>query len=279
MMYTLVNIELKKIFKKWRTYIGFIAIGLLTPIVQLSLHYEGSRLIKFFTQNLSQAFVFSGNLINGYLIAHLILQSLVIHIPFLIVLVGGDLLAGEATAGTYRMLLTRPVSRFQVVTAKILAGFIYTNLLILWLAIISCIGSILIFGPGELLVITDKIYIFARSDVIWRFLLAYGYATLSMMTVLSLSFLFSSLVENAIGPIVGTMTVIIVLLIISTLPIEALNDVKYYFFTTHMSAWKDFFTSPLQMGKIVYSGLFLLLHIFIFYSASLLIFIRKDILS
>ena len=39
------------------------------------------------------------------------MNSLWIHIPFLISLVAGDQLAGEGTAGTYRILLIRPPSR------------------------------------------------------------------------------------------------------------------------------------------------------------------------
>lgn len=40
-MISLTLIELQKIFKKWRTYIGFIAIGVLVPIVQIALYFEG----------------------------------------------------------------------------------------------------------------------------------------------------------------------------------------------------------------------------------------------
>ena len=113
-MLTLIRIELYKIFKKWRTYIGFIAIAVLVPVIQLAMLAEGERSLDFMTRNLQQSFVFVGNLLNGYLISYIILNSLVIHIPFLITLVAGDLLAGEATAGTYRLLITRPVSRFKV---------------------------------------------------------------------------------------------------------------------------------------------------------------------
>ncbi len=112
-MTTLINIELYKIFKKWRTYTGFIAIVVLVSIVQLAMYFQGQRSINYITGELRQSFVFVGNLLNGYFIAHMILNSLAILIPFLITLVAGDLLAGEATAGTYRMLITRPVSRLR----------------------------------------------------------------------------------------------------------------------------------------------------------------------
>lgn len=278
-MITLVVLELQKIFRKLRTYIGFIAIVIIVPIVQTALYWEGEKYINFATQNLKQSFMLVGNLFNGYLIANIILQSLFIQIPFLIVLVGGDLLAGEATAGTYRMLLTRPLSRFKLVTSKFIAGIVYTNLLILWLAVLSLGVSVLIFGTGDMIVLRDKVYIFAEKDVLWRFVLSYGFAALSMTTVMSLSFLFSSLVENAIGPIVATMAVIIIFLILSALPIEFLQNIKPFLFITHMNEWRAFMVDPVDFGGVVNSGLVLLGHIVGFYLITLYLFIRKDILS
>ena len=278
-MKTLIGIELGKIFRKWRTYIGFIAIGALTPIVQIALAIEGQKTIDFYTQNITKSFIFVGNLLNGYLIANIVLQSLFVHIPFLIVLVGGDLLAGEATAGTYRILITRPVSRFQIVTSKFITGFIYTNLLLLWLVILSLGVSVLIFGTGELIVLKDKIYIFAENDVLWRFIGAYGYAVLSMTMVLALSFLFSSLVENAIGPIVATMAVIIVFLILSAINVDILKDIRPYLFTSYMTQWRAFFDDPVDFMEIVKSGVILFGQIAALYFITLYIFIKKDILT
>ncbi len=51
-MITLVKIELYKIFRKWRSYIGFFAIGLLVAVIQIAMVYEGSRSINFITRNL-----------------------------------------------------------------------------------------------------------------------------------------------------------------------------------------------------------------------------------
>ena len=164
-MFTLVGIELYKIFKKWRSYIGFIAITILIVIVELAIKMEGQRSINFMTRDLQQSFIFVGSLLNSYFVSYLILNSLAIHIPFLITLVTGDLLAGEATAGTYRLLVTRPISRFTIVTSKFLAGIFYTFLLILWLSIMSLGLGTIIFGTGELLVAgSNGIVILASHD-------------------------------------------------------------------------------------------------------------------
>ncbi|RMD48780.1 MAG: ABC transporter permease [Ignavibacteria bacterium] len=278
-MKTLVSIELGKLFRKWRTYIGFIAIGALTPIIQYAIYAEGDSYLNFFTQNLQNSFYMSGNLLNGYLIGYLILQALLFHIPFLVVLVGGDLLASEATMGTYRMILTRPVSRFKILTSKYIAGFIYTTLLIGWLAFLSLFVSILLFGTGDLLVIRSVITIFSSDDVLWRFGMAYLTAIVSMTTVFSISFLFSALVENAIGPIIASMALIIIFVIISAIPIPALESIRPYLFTYYFTIWREFFGSSVDWGMVFQSGLILILHSVGLYLITLFIFIKKDILS
>ena len=279
-MLTLVRIELYKIFKKWRTYIGFIVIAVLVPVIQFAMLAEGERALDFMTRYLQQSFVFVGNLLNGYLISYIILNSLVIHIPFLIALVAGDLLAGEATAGTYRLLITRPISRFKILSSKFLSGIIYTNLLVLWLAIISLGLGIIIFGVGELIVIKNSsIIIFPQYDVLWRFLLGYSFASLSMMVVASLAFLLSSLVENAIGPIVSTMAIIIVFIIISAIDIDIFQKIKPFLFTTYMSSWRLFFDNPIDLSKILESTLILVGHILAFFGVTVYIFNKKDILT
>jgi len=280
MIFTLVKIELMKIFKKWRTYIGFIAIGILVPLLHLAMYLEGQNSIDFVTRGLRESFILVGNLLNGYWISYIILNALTIHIPFLITLVAADLLAGEATAGTYRILVTRPISRIQIVTSKFLAGIIYTGSLIIWLAFISLVVGLIVFGSGELIVAgSDAIIIFDKSDVLWRFFLAYGFGILSMSVVCSLAIFFSSLVENAIGPIVSTMAIIIIFIILSAFDVAVLRELKPYLFTNYILDWREFFNDPLDLPEIAKSVLILSGHIILFFTATSFIFNKKDILS
>ncbi|MBZ0198210.1 MAG: ABC transporter permease, partial [Ignavibacteriaceae bacterium] len=263
-MIDLVKIELYKIFRKWRTYIGFIAIAIIVSLIEISMLLQGENYLKFLTRNLEGLFVFEGNFLNGYLISYLVLGALLVHIPFLISLVAGDLLAGEATAGTFRMLLTRPVSRAQLITAKIIAATIYTNLMIAFLAVVSLGLGVLLFGTGELIVIKDVLIIFPKDDILWRFFVGYGLASLSMMVVTSLAFFFSSLVENAIGPIVSTMAVIIVFYILSAIDVDLLQKLQPYFFTSYMHSWDVVFNTPVDTEELWKAAGILSFHIFIF---------------
>lgn len=279
-MPALIRIELYKIFSKWRTYIGFIAIAALIPLIEIAMLLEKEHTFDWISRSMGQSFIFVGNFLNTYFVSYLILNSIAVHIPFLITLVAGDLLAGEATAGTYRMLLTRPVSRFKVVTSKFAAGLIYANILVLWLSVISMGLGYLLFGTGELIVSkSSQIIIFERTDVFWRFILAYGYAALCMSVVASLAFFFSSLVENAIGPIITTMAIIIVFLIISTIDIDFFRSIQPFLFTNYMLKWQSFFDMPIDAKEVIKAISVLAGHIVILYSATLFIFKRKDILT
>lgn len=279
MIFTLTQIEIYKVFRKWRTYIGFIAIGVLVPFIEIVLAYIGEGFVKGATRGLRENFVLVGSLLNGWLVAYMIMFSLWIHIPFLITLVAGDLLAGEGAAGTYRVLLTRPISRTQVIVSKYLAGLFYSFALILFLALLSIGLGVALLGTGELLVVQEKIIIFAADDVAWRFLGAYLTAFAGITVVASISFFLSSLVQNSIGPIIGTMAIYIIFLILSELPYEFFQTISPYMFTHYLSSWWSFFGDPVDWEMIRKSIIVLLLHSVGFFTVTLFIFRKKDILS
>ncbi len=278
-MFNLIRIELYKIFCKRRTYIGFIAIGLLVPLIQIALYVDGATYIEFSLQNLKEAFDFHGELLNGYLACYIILATLYVHIPFLITLVSGDLLAGEAASGTFRILFTRPVTRTQLITAKYLSGLIYTAALILWMAVISLVLGIAIMGTGDLIVIKNTVYIFSSEDVLWRLLAAFGFGLIAMWCVASLSFMFSSFADNSIGPIILTMTVIISFIVISAIDLSLFRVVKPFLFTNYMGSWKLFFEAPIDYSKVWLSAGVLLFHSLLFLVISIINMNRKDILT
>ncbi|HRP94572.1 MAG TPA: hypothetical protein PLH53_16880, partial [Ignavibacteriaceae bacterium] len=118
-----------------------------------------------------------------------------------------------------------------------------------------------------------------KSDVLWRFLFAYGFAALGMSVVASLAFLFSSLVENSIGPIVGTMAVIIVFIILSAINIDFFQTIKPYLFTNYILSWRLFFDDPVDFAELTKATLVLVGHIVFFFSLTLFLFKRKDILT
>ncbi len=271
--------ELLKTYLKWRTYIGFIAIAVLVPLVEIALKLEGGGMVRRMTRDLSQDFIFVGNLFNGYFVTYFIMNSLWVHVPFLIALVAGDQLAGEATGGTFRLILIRPASRTRILLLKYLATLFYTFSLIVFLAAVSLGLGLYLFGSGDLLVAGKVLTILPGNQLPLRMLLAFGLATWSMWCVASLAYLFSSLVENAIGPIVGTMTVVIIFFIISNIQIEFFESVKPFLFTTYFNIWQLAFEEPIPWEMIARNGGILGSFSIGFYAVTWYIFVKKDVLS
>ncbi len=279
-MWQLTKIELFKIFKRSRTYIAFVAIAAIIVLVQLAFYIDGKSYLALILRSIESAFVIEGNMMNGYFIFFVILQTLLVHVPLLISLVAGDMIAGEANMGTLRLLVTKPVSRTNIMLSKFLAASIYAILLLTFMAVIGLLGSLLIFGTSDLIIFkSDMLLIIDRDDVLWRYFAAYGFAGLSMITVAALAFLFSVFAENSIGPIIAAMSVIVVFTILTTLDIPFFNAMKPYLFTNHMLNWKGFFDKPVDKAEVLKSTLVLVGHIAFFVSLSIYIFRRKDILS
>lgn len=278
-MNKLIKIELFKIFSKPRTYIGFGAVFLIVVAIQLGFYFEGEELLDFVIQNLKDSFIFEGKLINAYTVSYVVLNTLWIHVPILIALVTGDLIAGEANSGTFRLILTRPVSRTKLLFAKFIAGWTYTYLVIILMILLSVGLGALLFGSGDLLILKGTVNIFKAEDALWRFGLAYVYGILSMTVVASLSFMLSAFAENSIGPIIGTFAIIIGLTIVATLGFSILKPVIPFLFTTYLPSWQLFFDYELDYTRISRAVFADLAYIILFLSIAFYHFRRKDILS
>jgi len=279
-MWTVLQIELFKIFKRPRTYIAFVAIAAIVLLIQLAFYVDGESYVQFMLQTINESFTVEGKILNGYLICYVILQTLLIHVPLLIALIAGDMIAGEANMGTLRLLISKPISRESLMVSKFVASMVYTLLLLIWMAFLSLLISLLVFGVGDLMIFKSaEIVILKSADIMWRYYCCFGFAAIAMTTVAALAFLLSIFAENSIGPIITTMSIIIVFTILTSMDLPLFKSMKPYIFTSHMLGWKGFLDNPINYQSVIKSGVILIGHIILFVSAAILIFKKKDVLS
>lgn len=274
-----MSIEILKLFRRPRSYIGFLAVIVILLLIEAGLFADGKSMLDVILNNLRDNFYLQGNLLNGYLVTYFALNTLWIHIPILIVIVIGDMVSGEAVTGTFRLILARPVSRINIITSKYVASLLYTLILMGLMAMFSLGLGIIIFGKGDLIVLIKGINIIPSEELPWRFTFAFIFGILSMWTVTSLSFLFSCLSENSISPILASMAVIILFTILSNFEISIFDKVKPYLFTTYMAEWRSFFNFQVDTGTLLKSTLVLGGHMAGFYALSVFVFSKKDITS
>src|SRR5882724_3513546 len=130
MLYQHLRNELWKLFGKKRTYIGFGAFllaqnGMLFVFRFTHWQREMERLLDG-NGYLAQDYV------SALTVAVLMLfPQILLLMPLYAALVGGDLVAKEVEDGTLRMILSRPISRFQLLLVKWLAEVIFCAVLVL----------------------------------------------------------------------------------------------------------------------------------------------------
>jgi ABC-2 type transport system permease protein len=280
MMTRLVWFELVKTFTRWRTYIGFIAFGLIVPLIVAGLKMGGQQSFeRYLLALLQNDFVIGGNVLNGWFFGFFFMAALWVHIPVVLTIVAGDQIAGEGNAGTFRFLLTHAISRTRIITAKFIVTLIYTAAIVLFIGGLTVGLSLWALGSGDLLVIRHGILVIPEEELAFRFLIAYGLATLAMVVVSSLCFFFSALTDNSIGPIIATMAVIIVSILIITLPFELFQAIRPFLFVNYFDAWQMVFDDPIPWEAIRAHVAILSGFIAAFFFMTLVYFSRKDILS
>jgi len=297
-MWNLLQIELFKISKRPRTYIAFAAIASIVLIFQFAFKADGESYMNLMMQNIQDNFELDkSKAINGYFMCYIILNTLLVQVPILVALIAGDAISGEANMGTLRLLLTKPISRTQLLLVKFFASFIFTVVLLIWMAMIALFLSMAIFGVDDMLIFRAKgeesqILQITKDDILWRYFAAFGYAAIALTVIAALSILLSVFAENSIGPIVATVCIVIFFTIVSNLNVPIIDkNVKPYLFTSYLVGWKGFFYiginydgQPIKGSIENWSAIrkslsILLAHIALFLGIAVAAFRKKDILS
>ena len=138
-----IGFEVFKMSRRPRSYIGFAALLFINSMVLLGLKY--GRLSDFAMNSASgSGMQVVGSPANGEFMAWLVLASpmvsisiLTMFMPFFVCLIFGEIFAGESSDGTLRMVLSKPIKRFTLLTSKFAAGLIYTLSLVLFLVVVG----------------------------------------------------------------------------------------------------------------------------------------------
>jgi ABC-2 type transport system permease protein len=278
-MLGLIQNELLIIIGRWRSYIGFIGISILMPLILWGFSVGGEELHQDYAKELGGTFMVVGSIINSFLATYVIMNTLWIHIPFLVTLAAGDSVAADGANGIFRITLTRSVSRFKILVSKLLASYIYTATLLIFCAFWSLgIGSF-VLGTGDLIVIDNGILILDESQAWVRMVFSFSLAIFVMCMVATLCFMFSTMVSNAVGPIIGTMFLIIIGYMIIGIPLEIFEKIEPYIFVKYFNVWWDAFKDPIPWGEIGKKLGILGIYLVACFGIATYVFLKKDIKS
>lgn len=134
-------------------------------------------------------------------------QGIVLFIPLLVIILAADLVSGEFSNRTVKILLTRAVPRWKILLSKFLALFMMTTILVFLVAVLSTLVSFLFFGEwginepvltgftlSEGTLMSDSTILISR----WRYtILIYSLVWFVSIVIASITLMVSVLVDSS----------------------------------------------------------------------------------
>lgn len=283
-MVTLLKLELEKLFRSKSFYLSFcVLVGfvvlMLWGFYTYAARKTGGQAVEQFKYTYESKEYFNGLTFALYSV----LFSFTLLLPIFVSMSAGSQIAGEARAGTLRMICTRPISRASLVLSKFLVTGLHTFLLLAFFIGLNLLVGLIFVGWGNLelypgpLNLVDAPGKIMRDDALIRF----GYAALTgtwaLLVVAALALLCSVVFDSPVQATVMTIAVYLTLYIVGR--VEFFEHLRPYFFTTDMEFWRDVFKPEIPLQSLWHyacvcgaytAGLLL---------STVIIFERKDVVS
>lgn len=268
----MLRVELAKVLTRPRTWVTITVLATLPVVVGVFLRSTGIG-----PRPGEGPALLSQVLENGVLFpAAALALVLPVFLPVATAVVAGDSIAGEASAGTLRYLLVRPVSRSRLLVAKLLAVVVFVVLAVLVIAAVGYVAGSVLFGIRPLATSVSGSSL-SGTDTLIRTLATLGYVAVSMLGLASIALFASTRTDS---PLAATLTALAVFVTSQVLDlIEASRAIRPYLPTRYWLSFVDLFRDPILWRDITRGLALQALYIVVFLGASWASFTTKDVTS
>jgi ABC-2 type transport system permease protein len=296
-----ITVELFKLVRRLRTWVSIALICALPLLVAIFIA------ITHLAPPPGQGSAFlSAVLDNGQLYpAAALALVLPVFLPVAVAVVAGDSIAGEASAGTLRYLLARPVGRTQLLVAKLVSVITFVLLAVIAVTVTSYATGVLILGPSRAAAVGTTPGGLSGSitpgaggaptaglqsgsavtslsgaplttlELVERVIGAVAFITVSMLGVAAIALFLSTLTNSALGAALGALAALVASEVLVTL--NAATVVQPYLPTRYWLAWIDFFRQPIFWRDIQRGFGIQAIYVIVFLAAAWANFATRDI--
>jgi len=302
-----IGVELVKLLRRPRTWISVVLTCALPFMVAVFIT------ITHLTPPPGQGSAFlSAVLADGALYpAAALALVLPVFLPVAVAVVAGDSIAGEATMGTLRYLLVRPVGRTRLLVAKLVSVTAYVLLVVLAVTFTAYATGVFLLGPSQAAAVGQAPPGGGAADpgglagtgvagqaptagqaaggavtslsgaplsllqLTERTAGAIAFITVSMLGVAAIALFLSTITDSALGSALGALAALVASEILVTL--NAATVVQPYLPTRYWLAWIDFFRQPIFWRDIQRGFGIQVVYVVVFLAAAWANFSTKDI--
>ncbi len=251
--------ELRKLFARRRTYIGYGAFLTLELVILWVFNLDKPR--DEMGKILSDAGLEVDHYYSALTVTYWMLAfSMAMLGAIYLALVSGDIVAKESEDGNLRMALSRPISRLRLLAIKYVAVLVYTLTFVWFVGISGYLMSTIALGwGGGLFVWNYDLGVFSFfpevATGIGRLCLATLLLSLSMCTLSSIGFAFSCLRIKPAAATILALSVLFVDSVLQMLPFMA--PYREQLLIYRMSNWVYALENHVSWAKVAESYTFL----------------------
>lgn len=261
----MLRVELGKAFRRPRTYVlgALLTVTAALPAIVLAIS-PGPGGPPFFE-------LIERNGLFAAIAAIALIQPFIL--PLGAGLLSGESIAAEATGGTLRYILVRPVGRVRLILWKYGSVMTLLAMSVGWVMVVGVIAGGLTFGYGPLPTLSGTTL--PATAAAFRIALSGGYVLAGIAGLAAIGVFISAATDSAPGASIATVALAVISQILDSLP--SLHAIHPYLLSHDWLAFADLFRSPvawegMRHGLFVFGG-----YTVLFLGLALALFSRKDI--
>lgn len=220
---------------------------------------------------------FFGSIVQNGLFVSLAALTVIIplFLPLSIAVVSGDAIAGEASVGALRYVLTVPVHRTRLLAIKYATLVIFSLACTLLVGAVGAIIGLVLFPAGPVVLLSGTTI--GTGEAALRILLVALYLGLCMAGLAAVGLFLSTLTEYPVAAMAGTAMFAVTSQVLSVIP--QLEPLQPYLPTTYWLSFGDLLRDPVAFTEPGRGLLYSAVLIGVFGSMAWARFAAKDIAS
>lgn len=208
------------------------------------------------------------------------LAGLTVTVPFFLPLtvavVAGDTIAGEASLGTLRYLLTRPSGRGRLLAVKAVTVLAFCVAGAVTVAIGGLVAGAVLFPIGSVVSPLSPTTL-SLGDGIARTLLAAVIVGAGLLGLAAIGMFISTLTDVPVGAMAGTVAMAVLSAVLDSVP--QVHAIHPWLFTHHWLAFGDLLRTPVTWNNIIKDLLLQAGYVAVFGAAAWARFTSRDVLA
>lgn len=257
-MLALMRFEIKKLLAEKKSLLGLLNIVIINLLFSLAFYLRNKS--HGAKPHPADTTVLVNELVNAYQYTIAILAPCAFLLfPMVLSVMGAFMLAGEIENGSIRMMLFRPVGRWQVLVGKFVALSLYSLAMLVLLGVLSYLTALLQFEPTGKCLIPGPMYMLRDTYLLMpeqappRILLAYLLAWPMLTSVSAMSLMLALVMRHFTSATILTSTVYFASYVIGSLPM--LSGIHPFLPTRYWPFWKFALMETIPWDTIaIYAG-------------------------